>query len=91
MIGDAKSGAEIGREAEEAEETEETEEKQGRRFAASRLAFDDVVFSRIAPTTLARWAGVPSCPEVQEKDRGKTRRRIEFFSLELRGKEGPAK
>lgn len=57
MICGAESDAEAGNKAEtveDAEETQETEENEGRRFAASRFAFDDVLFSRIASTTLPR-------------------------------------
>ena len=56
------SGAEVGsevEEAEDAEEAQEAKENRGWRFAASRLVFDDVIFSRIALTTIALCGGVP--------------------------------
>lgn len=61
MIRDAKGGAEKGSEAEEVEDAEEaqgTEENRSWCLPAARFFFDDVMFSRIALTTLARSAGV---------------------------------
>ena len=86
MIRDVKSGAEMRREAEEVEEAEETGEDRNRCLPAARWFFDDVLFSRIALTTLAQWGGIPIVLRYRKRTGGKTVRTIEFFALELRGK-----
>jgi hypothetical protein len=50
------------------EEAQEVEENRSRCLSAACWFFDDVLFSRIALTTLAQ----SNCTEVQEKDRGQT-------------------
>jgi hypothetical protein len=74
----------IRKEAEEAEEAEETEENWSRCLPTARWFFADVLFSRIAPTTLPRCAEVPIVLRYRK-------RTGDFFSLELRGKENSAK